>query len=380
MIRIHQGYVSDADGISTLSTEIEIDGEKKDVRISVESEYGKFLSPERADYALIGMLAYAMRNKHDIICEAPVTEELLYNINEILIPTLVHSYKRNYPVKIQTDIAPPLDKLPFAKAKRGGVGTGMSCGVDSFYSVLKHLNTDYPSRNLTHLCIFNNGSISSLYGDEEAREIVRQKLFERAEAVAKELNLPIIRLETNFRAEIEQRHLLTHTYMDALAIYALQKLWRVWYRGSAYSFESFSLKRNSDTDPAHFEPLLLDCFSTSKLKFYPSGSEGDRNDKIDFIVDSPLAQKYLHVCVRRPYNCGRCKKCKRTLLALDATGKLENFRESFNIDAYLKRRKKFYAYLNKIINKNPESEFFAKTYKVLYERNKKFFDSLNEKK
>ena len=380
MIRIHQGYVSDADGISTLSTEIEIDGEKKDVRISVESEYGKFLSPERADYALIGMLAYAMWNKHDIICEAPVTEELLYNINEILIPTFVNSDKRNYPVKIQADIASPLDKLPFAKAKCGGVGTGMSCGVDSFYSVLKHLNTDYPSRNLTHLCIFNNGSISSLYGDEEAREIVRQKLFERAEAVAKELNLPLIKLETNFRAEIPQRHLHTHTYMDCLAIYALQKLWRVWYRGSGHSFTNFSLKKTFRSDPAAFEPLLLDCFSTSKLKFYPSGSEGDRNDKIDFIVDNPLVQKHLHVCVRRPYNCGICKKCKRTLLALDAADKLDDFRESFNIDAYLKHRKKFYAYLNKIINKNPESEFFVKTYKALYERNKKFFDSLNEKK
>ena len=256
----------------------------------------------------------------------------------------------------------------------------MSCGVDSFYSVLKHLNTDYPSRNLTHLCIFNNGSISSLYGDKEAREIVRQKLFERAEAVAKELNLPLIRLETNFRAEIPQSHLLTHTYMDALAIYALQKLWRVWYRGSAYSFKSFSLKRNSDNDPAYFEPLLLDCFSTSKLKIYPSGSEGDRNDKLDFIIDNPLVQKYLHVCVRKPINCGKCKKCKRTLLALDATGKLDNFRESFNVDSYRKHRRKMYSYLNDIIKENPESEFFVKTYKVLYERHKKIFNKLNAEK
>lgn len=119
-----KGYVSDADGISTLATEIEIDGEKKDVRISVGNEYGKFLSPERADYALIGMLAYALRNKHDIICEAPVTEELLFNINEFLIPTLIRNDKRNYPVKIQADIAQPLDKLSFAKSKVGRNGNG----------------------------------------------------------------------------------------------------------------------------------------------------------------------------------------------------------------------------------------------------------------
>ena len=381
MIRIHQGYVSDADGISTLSTEIDIDNEKKDVRISVGSEYGKFLSPERADYALIGLLAYALRNKHDIICEAPVTEELLFNINEFLIPTLVRSDERNYPVKIQADIAPPLDKLPFAKAKRGGVGTGISCGVDSFYTVLKHYNTDYPSRNLTHLCVFNNGSISPLYGDEEAREIVREKIFERAEAVAKELNLPLIKLETNLQTEIPQNHLRSHTYMDGLAIYALQKLWQGYYYGSTYSFKGFSLERNFNTDPAHFEGLLLDCFSTSKLKIYSSGAEGERNDKMDFIVDNPLVQKYLHVCLRQPYNCGRCKKCRRTLLSLDAANKLENFREVFNIRAYFKRRERFYAYMNELITKDePEGEFFAEIYKVLYERHKEFFDNLNAEK
>lgn len=110
MIRIHRGYVSNSDGVSTLSTEIDIGDAKKEVRLSVEPEYGKFFSPERADYALVGMLAYALRKKHDIICEAPVTDELLYNIREILIPTLVRSDSRNYSVKIQADIAPPLEK------------------------------------------------------------------------------------------------------------------------------------------------------------------------------------------------------------------------------------------------------------------------------
>ena len=121
MIKIHRGYVAEVSGASIMFTDIDIDAEKKHVLVSVEKDYGKFLSPERADYALVGMLAYALRNKHDIICAAPVTEELLYNIREILIPTLVHSDPRNYPVKIQANIAPPLDKLAFAKTLRGGV-------------------------------------------------------------------------------------------------------------------------------------------------------------------------------------------------------------------------------------------------------------------
>jgi len=261
-----------------------------------------------------------------------------------------------------------------------GCGTGISCGVDSFYAVLKHFNSEYPSRKLTHLCIFNNGSINNCYGEKNIPH-VKQKVFERAQTVAKELNLPLLQLESNFQYVVPQSHVRTHTYMDALAIYALQKLWQTYYYSSAYSFYNFSLEKNMDSDPAHFEPFLLDCFSTSKLKIISSGSEGDRNDKIDFIVDNPIAQKYLHVCLKRgETNCGRCAKCIRTLLALDAANKLDNFRESFDIDAYIKNRNKFYIWLNNTIKKEPDSPFFAKTYKILYARHKKFFDALNVKK
>ena len=374
MIRIHQGYVEESDGMSTLFTDIDINDKKKNVYVSVEKDYGKFLSPERADYALVGMLAYAIRKGHDIICEAPVTEELLYNIREYLIPTFFRSDSRCYPVKIQAEIASPLDKLPDSKVMHGGVGTGLSFGVDSAYSILKHIGTEYPNQNLTHLCIFNNGS--AVISDPVRRE----KIFAHAETVAKELNLPVLKVESNVGTFIKQHHAATHTYKDALIIYALQKLFRVYYYSSAYSFASFSLEENFRRDPAHFEPFLLDCFSTSKLRIVPSGSEGDRDDKVAFIVDNPLVQKYLHVCTRETVNCGRCRKCLRTLLEIDALGKLDNFRESFDIDDYIKRREKIYRYLNDQIKEDPEDPFLSRPYKILYERHKDFFDSLDAEK
>ena len=120
MILIYGGKVENFSDKSIMSTEIVIDGQVKDVVVAVDKEYGQFFSPERADYALLGMLAYAMRNGHDIICEAPVTEELLYNISETFIPTLVYSDSRNYPVKIQADIASPLKKVSIDAARGGG--------------------------------------------------------------------------------------------------------------------------------------------------------------------------------------------------------------------------------------------------------------------
>ena len=116
MIKIHQGYISELNGISTMITEIEIDNRKVELKLSVSNEYGKFFSPERADYALVGLLRFSLLKRHDIICEAPVTDELLYNIQEMLLPTLLRSDSSNYPVKIQAKIAPPLDKIHFSRS------------------------------------------------------------------------------------------------------------------------------------------------------------------------------------------------------------------------------------------------------------------------
>lgn len=80
-----------------------------------------------------------------------------------------------------------------------------------------------------------------------------------------------------------------------------------------------------------------------------------------------------------PFNCGECFKCRRTLLALDAADKLEDYRESFDIDKYFKQRKRIYKYLSERIQEDPNHPFLSKSYKILYERHKEFFDELNAK-
>ena len=53
-----------------------------------------------------------------------------------------------------------------------------------------------------------------------------------------------------------------------------------------------------------------------------------RLEKIARIAGEPLVQRHLRVCWQRPtdrLNCGRCEKCIRTMLALDACGTLGRF-------------------------------------------------------
>ena len=231
---------------------------------------------------------------------------------------------------------------------------------------------------MTHIAVFNIGSINACYGEKNIPH-VKEKVFEHTEKVVSELNLPLVKLESNFQDVIPQNHYLTHTYMDALAIYALQKLWRIYYYASGHSFKDFSLTNNVDIDPANFELLLLNCFSTSQIKIVSEGSEEDRNAKINFIADYPIAQKNLHVCTCKEYNCGVCEKCLRTLLAIDALNKLDKFRAVFDIDAYVKNIVNNYIFLFQkyVIEKNT---LYEETFKILYNRYKKFFDSIIIKK
>jgi len=226
---------------------------------------------------------------------------------------------------------------------------------------------------LTHIAVFDIGGFHGLYKDVP---LVKKKVFKRAEKVVPKLKLPLIKLESDFQHVIPMDNLYVHTYRDTMAIYALQKLWRIYYYGSTYSFSDFSLENNLGVDPAHFEPLLLDCFSTAGLKIFSDGSEGDRNDKIDFIADNALARKYLHVCINREFNCGVCEKCLRTLLALDAANKLDNFRAVFDIDAYNKNRGNAYLFLYEqfVLRRNP---FYAKAYAILSRRHKDFFAAID---
>ena len=54
------------------------------------------------------------------------------------------------------------------------------------------------------------------------------------------------------------------------------------------------------------------------------------------IADKEGCYKNLLVCFSEDENCGKCAKCKRTLMQIDALGKgiLENFKDTFDIDEY----------------------------------------------
>lgn len=325
---------------SRIVCDIFIEGVKKNIWFEVEKKYEKYLCTERADGYLIGILNYAMRYGYNIECAVPVTEELMYNIKTILIPSLVKYSENLHSIEIKAKLAPALNMGEF-------VGTGCSCGIDSFSSIHNHVNTEFHDMDITHLCLNNVGAYNQCYADYGA-EKVKIERYEETKKVAKELGIELIETDSNFASEIVQEHLLTHTYSSTFAIYMLQKMWKIYYYASSgLDYSHFSIEKNDTESCAHYELLSLQCFSIRGLKIYSEGGEKTRIEKTRDIANFSVAQKFLHVCLSKPTNCNVCSKCMRTLLSLDAIDKIDNFAEVFDIEYYKNNKIKYYKWLCK---------------------------------
>ena len=338
MLVIKEPYLRQENGKCRLLCDTTVDGETRTIWFETDAAYGKYLCTERADGFLIGLLRWAMMHGHDIQCEAPVTEELYYQITANLSPILVKYGSR--PTARGLYLHPIRITAPLAPALQAGteVGTGFSCGVDSFTTILKHRDSPCKDMNLTLLCINNVGAFKD--------DALRKERYRIAETVAKELGLPLLATDSNFAEAFPQSHLCSHIYSSTFAVYMLQKLWRVFYYASeGWDWSQFSLVDNHHYDPGFYDLLAFPAFSIPGLTIYSDGGELWRWEKLDFLRGYDLPKKYLHVCVPKPYNCGVCSKCRRTLVMLDYLDALDDFAAVFDVEAYRRNRQDYYRWL-----------------------------------
>lgn len=306
----------------------------------VDESNADSLCPERADAFVVACLYYAMVTGEDIQCKVPVTERLLYQLNEYIVPSLcqpTNEYKRIHVM------AEPVRQInPLAHY----VGTGVSCGVDSFSSIVMNMKESVPqSYRLTHLTLFNTGSMnfagySAKKNLEEWNRETDAEFEERVthgKKVASELGLDFIAVNTNIADLYQGCFLYSHTFRNCSVVLALQKMWKAYYYASAG--EPIQTNAGLTRDNGEYDLLALSGISLDNLTFYSSCLPYQRMEKIALIADNPVVQKYLNVCSFETKNCGRCEKCLRTITALDLMGKLGKFTNSFADLTYYKKNK-----------------------------------------
>ena len=182
MIKIGKPQVKSDATTATLFVDITIDDICKEVWFRVDKKFEDYLCYERGDAYVIAVLNYAMRNHHDIVSEAPLTEDLYYNIDKYLVDAIAQYNKDFYRPNITADVAS--EALPCA----GAVGTGISCGVDSLHALACQTAMKFKRHNITHLTFNNVGS----HGEGEYAEQLYQARLERPRAFAKEYGFEIV--------------------------------------------------------------------------------------------------------------------------------------------------------------------------------------------
>ena len=100
-------YIENIDDLVRYHVAIIENGIKHELFAEVEKAYGEYLSTERFDGLVYLVLPVALREGYNIVCEGKVTEQLLHNINEILIPMLAIGDEKIHKIKV---IAPADDR------------------------------------------------------------------------------------------------------------------------------------------------------------------------------------------------------------------------------------------------------------------------------
>ena len=340
---------------------------KIDIWYRVDKEYEKYLCDDRNDGFVLALIHYAMATGQDIVSELPISQKLLFQLNYILIPTFCNRYSGFKRIFVQADETKDI------YVTEGKVGTGMSCGIDSLYTVYSvnqdYIDTEYHINCLTFLDTGASHYIPHVSSNTPLEEInkvankIHEHKIEKAREVATELGVPLLEVRSNLSDLYQGTFGPGNLYRNMSCILNLQKYFGKYYYSSAgYPIDDFHCDLN--LDPANAEQLITPLFSTNSLEVISGGISRPRFVKTVELAEDKISQKYLNVC-NLDKNCGHCPKCYRTLITLEILGKLEEFSECFDIEAYRKNRNPAYFWL--VLNRKKE-HFAIDIYKAAKEK------------
>lgn len=321
--------------------------EEKILYYELEHKYAPYLCFEKGDAFLCALIVKGMEEGWNIEVRSPISTDLYYQLVNYYIPILADNTNDLNMIKVLADTTE-------VTYDANAVLTGLSGGVDSFYSVAKHLKLGLPKRKLTHGLFCN---IATLDNSEDR---IRAWFDERKllmKDVAEQLGIEYISLYTNiydFYSFPYTTYGYYFTPLYASNAYALQKLCGVYYFSSGFTINDFEVRDASDN--ACFDLFNLKCLSSKGLVFYSSGIERTRMEKLRYMKDcdaNGVIENYLSICAQEvtgrgfkkgeKLNCGVCNKCMRTVGELYAVDSLEKYADIIQLAPFYKNKGKYLA-------------------------------------
>jgi hypothetical protein len=264
-----------------------------------------------ADPFLPALLLFCMKAGVPLIIEADVSAQLLSSvgpIQDIYLAWAGGGGHRLARIEVRANAA--------ARRREGeSSGAFFSCGVDSFYTLLRNVRRYPPadSRCIEKLFLVHGFDIPL-----EGRTLFEQ-VERHARGAAEHFGKHLITVETNVRAATTTVEWGHYGHGAALASVGLA------LGGMVHTVFIPSTLELIDLMPWGSHPALDPLWSTEQVEFVHDGGEARRDEKIRFIASFPSALDSLRVCWENrggAYNCGQCEKCLRTMADLEVAGAL----------------------------------------------------------
>jgi 7-cyano-7-deazaguanine synthase in queuosine biosynthesis len=243
--------------------------------------------------ALVRAMAVGMR----LDISAPLSARLAQNLETIqdIYAAWIPGFKH-----IVVDFPTTQQRQPAS-----GVSLFFSGGVDSFYSLVKH-RAEIDNLILVHGFDVPLADTKS-FGLAEARAQEAARLFGKR----------LIIVRTNLRSEqmpnLPCEWRMYHGAALATVAHSLAPQHSKIYLASGHSY--------ANPHPRGSHPLLDPLWSSEAVELVHDGGE-TRVDKLRRLVLEPEVISRIRVCWQNSgeYNCGRCEKCLRTMLAIRGLG------------------------------------------------------------
>lgn len=313
--------------------------------LEVDDKYAYGLVDDRIDGFVVAILSYAIKFKHDIKFEIPITSLLKQQIERDFFCVICqHQPELYHPKLIGPTVEPIISQKVIA-------AMGLSCGVDCLFTV-KNRFLETPAHVRYFFMTDAHVNITSPSVEESKNRF--RALSANSQALADELRIPLVVAHTNWgKFSIPGLSIANNTtYCNCFAALCLQKLFSLYFIASGGPIVDFGVKYLKHgifrTDCSNYDLISLGAFSIPSIRFIVDGLE-TRVAKIKDLMDWPIAQRHLDVCeCHRSHTVGNgtydCHKCMHTVCEIISQGGydgLAKFSSVFDVE-YVKNHKAEY--------------------------------------
>lgn len=311
--------------------------------------------PILCDPVVVSLMYNLLVEGYDFESKIPMSDTLYHRLTKDFIPHIVSMSKGKAKlVKINVPISDA--KLP---KQAEWVGTGVSCGIDSFSAIKEYSQEASKAYRLSHLLYFKIGAHHGrLY---PCPENVENKIFNEELAIANRfceqngyklvvVDSNINQMANKFWGAIPFGNVASFRNVGVMLM--LQAYFSKYVFATTYAtFNDFDMDISAGLE--HNLWWSMPLLSSDSMEAIPAGSSMTRIEKTIFLADFKPAFDNLMVCWAGHINCGECDKCVRTLVALDFIGALDNFKNSFDIEKFKQNRKRHLQHVVTYASRDP---------------------------